>query len=131
MQSDEETKCFKRFKKSIEEKCHTRDPGAIEEEVKLIYEVKDICDELHLIGRVLGNQYDVLTKFSNLFWPGTHEVAEKRRGQFIHDCGIEPLVNRAQSLKENAQRTLEAVSPKRKVQYQRRNVRKFERLMLS
>lgn len=96
--------------KSIEDNSRTGGPGAIEEEVKLIYEVKDICDELHLISRVVDSQNDVLTKFSNLFWPGTFEGAEKYRRQFMHDCGIEALVERVHRLKENAKRTLDAVS---------------------
>lgn len=114
MQSDQETNCFKQFKSSIQDKARTaQDLGAIGEEVDLIYEVKDICDELHLIIRVLENQYHVLTEFADLFWPnrGSHfETAQKHREEFLRHSGIQSLLDRAKRLKENAERTLNSVS---------------------
>jgi hypothetical protein len=113
LQSDQETNCFKGFKSSIQNKAHTaQDLGAIGEEVELVYEVKDICDELHLIIRVLENQRDVLTEFADLFWPSrghTSETAKKHREAFLRHTGIHSLLDRAIRLKENAQRTLSSV----------------------
>jgi len=113
MQSDQETNCFKKFKLSIQDPAHTaQDFGAIGEEVELIYEVKDICDELHLIIRVLENQLHVLTEFADLFWPSrghTSETAQKHREEFLRHTGVRSLLDRAKRLKENAQRTLDSV----------------------
>lgn len=83
---------------------------SIEHEASLIYEVKDICDELHLITRVLENQSSIIHKFSHLFWPGHTGANEKMREDFIRDCGTGALIERAKRLQENAQRILDAVS---------------------
>jgi hypothetical protein len=83
---------------------------SIDKEIELIYEVKDICDELHLILRVFGNQHNILDKFSNIFWPGASDKNKKYREQFMQDCGIEALIKRTEKLGVEAQRTLDAVS---------------------
>ena len=111
VQSDKETACFKDFKQSLEDKALTTSLAkSINIEIALIYEVKDICDELHLVLRVFQNQRDVLEKFSNIFWPGTSDSAKKFREQFMQDCGVEALIKRADKLVADAIRTLDAVS---------------------
>ncbi|KAH8879045.1 hypothetical protein GQ53DRAFT_739337 [Thozetella sp. PMI_491] len=90
--------------KTIEEEAKS-----IDKEIKLIYEVKDIRDELHLILRVFENQRSVLENLSIILWPGTSDLQKNYREQFIQDCGIEALMKRTERLDTDAERMLNAL----------------------
>ena len=81
----------------------------IADEIRLIYQVKDIRDELHLIARVFKNQAEVVEKFSSLFWLRINNENDQYREQFLDDCGIKGLIERVEKLDEDANRTLQAV----------------------
>ncbi len=83
--------------------------SSITAEIRMIYELKDIRDEIHLIRRVFEVQGEVLEKISRLFWPGTNEETKQYRNDFLEHCGTKTLINRSIRLDESACRTLEGV----------------------
>lgn len=105
-QSDQESLCFKRFQQSLTDKGLAE---SIDTEITLMYEVKDICDELHLVIRVFQNQRNVLESFANIFWSGSSGTAKKCREQFIQDCGVIALIQRTERLADDAKRVLDSV----------------------
>ncbi|KAH8900720.1 hypothetical protein GQ53DRAFT_130451 [Thozetella sp. PMI_491] len=117
--ANQEVSYFKKFNASIQgardrEEGQTkseqhRPKDDIDGEVNLIYEVKDIRDELHLIQRVFKSQAAVIDKFSKLFWPGIGEEDKQYREKFIEDCGVGDIIERAEKLDEDANRTLEGL----------------------
>lgn len=106
---------FKQFSKDMKDakesgKASSGRTRSITDEISLLYEVKDIRDELNLVRRVFEAQAGVLEKFSRLFWPGLQEQSKRCREGFLEDCGIKALIDRATRLDEDAKKTLEAVS---------------------
>ncbi|KAI1638377.1 hypothetical protein F4809DRAFT_639677 [Biscogniauxia mediterranea] len=83
---------------------------AIDEEIRWIYEIKDIRDELHLLHRIFETQAKVVDKFAKLFWPGFARANAQLREQFVDDCAVRALMERTNKLDEDAKRTLKAVS---------------------
>lgn len=79
----------------------------VDREISLIYEIKDIRDELHLILRIFETQRDIVRKFAGIFWPDESDA--KMRRAFVDDCGIEHIIDRTMALDRHAQRSLEGV----------------------
>jgi Mg2+ and Co2+ transporter CorA len=114
VQADQEVRCFKFFREQIKnrekQKVFNRDAvKSITDEIRLIYELKDIRDEIHLIRRVFDSQADVLQRFARLIWPGTSDAAKQSRHDYLEECGTRALITRTNRLDENARRTLEGV----------------------
>ncbi|KAI1153058.1 hypothetical protein F4825DRAFT_283176 [Nemania diffusa] len=112
--SDQEVVHFKQFSKDMKDakesgKASSGRTRSITDEISLLYEVKDIRDELNLVRRVFEAQAGVLEKFSRLFWPGLQEQSKRCREGFLEDCGIKALIDRATRLDEDAKKTLEAL----------------------
>ncbi|KAI5925056.1 hypothetical protein F4810DRAFT_708862 [Camillea tinctor] len=84
-------------------------PRTIDEEIRWIYEIKDIRDELHLLHRIFEAQAQVVDKFAKLFWPGFAQANTQLRAQFVEDCAVAALMERTGKLDEDAKRTLEAL----------------------
>ncbi len=117
-QADDEVRCFKAFRDQIQErKTNRENVKSITDEIKLIYELKDIRDEIHLIRRVLEVQADVLDQLARLFWPGTTEEAKQSREDYLEHCGTKSLVNRTNRLDESALRILDGVGKQRLVAF--------------
>ncbi|KAL8316297.1 hypothetical protein RB597_000272 [Gaeumannomyces tritici] len=117
--SNQEVQCFKRFiaqlgnepgnnskspATAVEE--HSNEKESITEETKLIREIKDIHDELQMLGRVLEDQANMVERFARLFWPDA-EKDEKMRQQFTDYCGIQNLRARTVRMDSNAHQTLQ------------------------
>ncbi|EJT76862.1 hypothetical protein GGTG_06776 [Gaeumannomyces tritici R3-111a-1] len=117
--SNQEVQCFKRFiaqlgnepgnnskspATAVEE--HSNEKESITEETKLIREIKDIHDELQMLGRVLEDQANMVERFARLFWPDA-EKDEKMRQQFTDYCGIQNLRARTVRMDGNAHQTLQ------------------------
>lgn len=114
-QSDEEVDCFKEFNGEVKRREQTYTTSldtfrSISKEIGLIYEVKDLRDELHLIRRVFEDQYQVLEKFTWLFWPYIDDGAKQSRDAYLEGCTTKSLIKRITRLDEDAIRTLEGVS---------------------
>ncbi|KAJ9144718.1 hypothetical protein NKR23_g5813 [Pleurostoma richardsiae] len=114
LRADQEVRCFKFFREQIknrgERKAFNREAvKSITDEIKLIYELKDIRDEIHLIRRVFEAQAEVLEKFTRIFWPGPSEAARQCRESYFEHCGTRALITRTIRLDENASRTLEGL----------------------
>ncbi|RYP66576.1 hypothetical protein DL771_007729 [Monosporascus sp. 5C6A] len=113
--SDEEVGCFKAFEKQVGDRAKTdktRSPSAsqsIHNEIRLLYEVRDIRDELNLLRRVFEAQYDVVEKFTRLFWPGSQEESRCCRESFLEDCSIKSLIERTTRLDQDTKETLNAL----------------------
>ncbi|KAI0097622.1 hypothetical protein GGR51DRAFT_566344 [Nemania sp. FL0031] len=112
--SDDEVVRFKQFSKHMEDakergKRSSSKDRSITDEIRLLYEVKDVRDELNLVRRVFEAQAGVLEKFSRLFWPGFQDQSKRCRESFLEDCGIKELIDRATRLDEDAKKTLEAL----------------------
>ncbi|KAJ8127429.1 hypothetical protein O1611_g6207 [Lasiodiplodia mahajangana] len=114
----EEMKSTKEKRKDANEKTKDEKEGgkrssgrgrSITDEISLLYEVKDVRDELNLVRRVFEAQAGVLEKFSRLFWPGFEEQSKRCRESFLEDCGIKALIDRATRLDADAEKTLEAL----------------------
>lgn len=100
--SDQESTCFKLFKDSLSGTI----PNSVNKEIELLYEVKDIHDELQLLHRIFESQREVLVDFSNLFWHGQHaEAIRDARALFIEDSKICSTMKRVNRLDEDTQRT--------------------------
>jgi hypothetical protein len=82
----------------------------VTDEIRQLYEIKDICDELSLLRRVFEAQYGVLENLSRLFWPGLKDQSKRCRESFLEDCNTKGLIDRTEHLDENARKTLEGVS---------------------
>lgn len=82
---------------------------SITNEIRLLYELKDIRDEIHLIRRIFEVQSDVLEKLTRLLWPGAADKAKQRRNDYLERCGTKALINRTIRLDESAGRTLGGV----------------------
>ncbi|TRX93664.1 hypothetical protein FHL15_005340 [Xylaria flabelliformis] len=103
--SDLEVIRFKQFKQYMEERNRRKSPD-IAAEIKLLYEVKDIRDELHLLKRIFEAQSRVLSEFTRLFWPGD----QTRRDSFLDDCAVQGLIDRTNLLDDDARRTLDSLN---------------------
>jgi Txe/YoeB family toxin of Txe-Axe toxin-antitoxin module len=115
-QSDDEVARFKQFSSEVEQREKGRGKidlslsRSINNEIKLIYEVKDIRDELNLLRHVFETQTEVLDKFARLFWPRADDDAKQSRDSYCEACNIKPLIERTNRLDSDAVRTLEGVS---------------------
>lgn len=108
IKSDQESTCFKLFKDSLSGTI----PNSVNKEIELLYEVKDIHDELQLLHRIFESQREVLVDFSNLFWHGQHaEAIRDARALFIEDSKICSTMKRVNRLDEDTQRTHTSVRP--------------------
>ncbi|KAI0438289.1 hypothetical protein F4803DRAFT_103355 [Xylaria telfairii] len=99
--SEEEVVLFKQFQKNMEERDRKKNQN-ITAEIKLLYGVKDICDELKLLKRIFEIQSRVLSDFTRIFWPGDQE----RRDSFLENCGVKTLIDRTAGIDQNAKNTL-------------------------
>ena len=72
----------------------------IEEEIRLLQEIKDIRDELNMLSRVLGDQIDVITKLSR--WASS-------QGNFDNEWGIEARLLQIKRMDEDAERVEKSV----------------------
>ncbi|KAI1485861.1 hypothetical protein F5X96DRAFT_657774 [Biscogniauxia mediterranea] len=115
--SNEEVICYENFIESANSSPEPPRAAAdaaetsrtIDEEIKWIYEIKDIRDELHLLHRIFETQAKVVDKFAKLFWPGFARASAQLREQFVDDCAVRALMERANKLDEDAKRTLKAL----------------------
>jgi len=82
----------------------------ITDEISLLYEIKDIRDELSLLRRIFEAQYGVLENFSRLFWPGQKDQSRRCREGFLEDCDTKGLIDRTIHLDEDAKKPIEGVS---------------------
>lgn len=106
--------CFKAFRDQIvnreNKSLKQENVKSITHEIRLIYEIKDIRDEIHLIRRIFEVQVEVLDQLTRLFWPGTTDEAKLWRADYLEHCGTQSLINRTVRLDESALRILEGVS---------------------
>ncbi|KAI0968177.1 hypothetical protein F4678DRAFT_443552 [Xylaria arbuscula] len=100
--SDEESVHFEQFKDGMRRRDRKKNQN-ITPEINLLYEVKDIRDELKLLKRIFVAQYRVLSNFTRLFWPGD----QTRRDGFLEDCAVKAVIDRTDLLDENAKSTLD------------------------
>ncbi|KAI3331691.1 hypothetical protein HD806DRAFT_478063 [Xylariaceae sp. AK1471] len=112
--SDEEVMSFKNFSSYMKDPPKGRKTSfnisrSITEEIRLLYEVKDVRDELNLLRRVFEAQAGVLEQFTRLFWPGLQEQSRRCREGFLEDCATKGLIDRTTRLDEEAKKTLEAL----------------------
>ncbi|KAL8380160.1 hypothetical protein RB599_009565 [Gaeumannomyces hyphopodioides] len=124
--SNQEVECFKRLIAQLENDPRNKpdslatavggrskvvmsssnEKETIFEETKLIREIKDIRDELQMLGRVFKDQAKIVERFAQLFWPDT-EKDKKIRQQFTDYCGVQNLKARTTRLDNNAHQSLQ------------------------
>ena len=75
--------------------------NSVNEEIELLYQLKDIHDELHLLRRIFENQREVLDDFSDLFWRGNSEANKTARQLFMQDSRIETVLRKVDRLEED------------------------------
>ncbi|KAI5461704.1 hypothetical protein BGZ63DRAFT_356200 [Mariannaea sp. PMI_226] len=112
LRADDEVQCFKGFLNQIEsreqrKRFDRKAAKSIAKEIRLIYEIRDIRDEVHLLRRVFEAQLDVLEKFTRIFWPGTGDNAKQLRIDYLEACGTKALIDRTTRLDDDASRTLQ------------------------
>jgi hypothetical protein len=72
----------------------------IEEDIKLLQEIKDIRDELNMLSRVLGDQLYVTAKLSQ--WA-------KEQSVFKYDWGVDSRLLQIKRMDEDAERVEKSV----------------------
>ncbi|RSL40663.1 hypothetical protein CEP53_013229 [Fusarium sp. AF-6] len=110
-----EVEAFKNFQKltagdGVQQLSVSRrkDMLSVAEEIKLMYEVKDLRDEILLLQRVFDTQAEVLKKLARILWSDAEE-AKQSRENYIDMCGTMDLIERAERLDKNAGRTLQGL----------------------
>ncbi|KAM5347748.1 hypothetical protein ACJ41O_007572 [Fusarium nematophilum] len=99
-----EVTIFQEFSDSLEE--HDRGPD-INREINLLYQCKDIRDELGMIRRLFEDQQNVVRMSADVFWPS--ESAASMKAAFIKDCGLDYLIERTKSLDASAEQASQKV----------------------
>ncbi|KAJ4308461.1 hypothetical protein N0V84_012086 [Fusarium piperis] len=115
-ETDEEAKFFKNFTTSDWSPSEVN--TIIRQAADSTWRVKDIRDELRLLRQLFETQLKVIKDVAEILWPSrlpgqptlTKDVRKVLRESFVHDTGLETLVQRTQRMDRDASTTLEGLS---------------------
>ncbi|RMJ15789.1 hypothetical protein CDV36_004508 [Fusarium kuroshium] len=115
-ETDEEAKFFKNFTTSDWSPSEVN--TIIRQAADSTWRVKDIRDELRLLRQLFETQLKVVKDVAEILWPSrlpgqptlTKDVRKILRESFVHDTGLETLVQRTQRMDRDASTTLEGLS---------------------
>jgi hypothetical protein len=114
-QTDEEAKFFKNFTTSDWSPSEVN--TIIRQAADSTWRVKDIRDELRLLRQLFETQLKVVKDVAEILWPSrlpgqptlTKDTRKVLRESFVHDTGLETLIQRTQRMDRDASTTLEGV----------------------
>ncbi|KAJ3457001.1 hypothetical protein MRS44_014142 [Fusarium solani] len=115
-QTDEEAKFFKNFTTSDWSPSEVN--TIIRQAADSTWRVKDIRDELRLLRQLFETQLKVVKDVAEILWPSrlpgqptlTKDTRKVLRESFVHDTGLETLIQRTQRMDRDASTTLEGLS---------------------
>ncbi|KAL2671523.1 hypothetical protein Neosp_014113 [[Neocosmospora] mangrovei] len=115
-ETDEEAKFFKNFTTSDWSPSEVN--SIIRQAADSTWRVKDIRDELRLLRQLFETQLKVIKDVAEILWPSrlpgqptlTKDTRKVLRESFVHDTGLETLIQRTQRMDRDASTTLEGLS---------------------